>query len=57
MLKALAKDKDDRYQHADDLLADLRRERKQLEYAKAGYATARSVAPVVPAAQPKGRRT
>jgi eukaryotic-like serine/threonine-protein kinase len=31
--KALAKDKSDRYQHADDLLADLRTERKKLEYA------------------------
>lgn len=37
VLKALAKDKEDRYQHIDDLLADLRRERKSLEYAKAGY--------------------
>jgi TolB-like protein/tetratricopeptide (TPR) repeat protein len=32
--KALAKDKDERYQHVDDLLADLRRERKSLEYVK-----------------------
>jgi len=37
--KALTKDKAERYQHADDLLADLRRERKQLEYARAGYVT------------------
>ncbi|HYQ86345.1 MAG TPA: protein kinase [Bacteroidota bacterium] len=36
--KALAKDPDDRYQHVDDLLADLRRERKHIEYARAGYA-------------------
>src|SRR5262249_33669298 len=28
VLKALAKDKEDRYQHVDDLLADVRRERK-----------------------------
>ncbi len=34
--KALAKDKGERYQHADDLLADLRHESKSLEYAKAG---------------------
>jgi serine/threonine protein kinase/Flp pilus assembly protein TadD len=34
VFKALAKDKDDRYQHIDDLLADLRRERKSLEYVK-----------------------
>jgi len=32
--KALAKNKEERYQHIDDLLADLRRERKSLEYAK-----------------------
>jgi len=37
--KALAKDPADRYQHIDEMLADLRRERKNLEYAKAGYAT------------------
>ena len=37
--KALEKDKDDRYQHVDEMLADLRRERKHLEYARAGYAT------------------
>lgn len=35
--KALEKDRDDRYQHVDDMLADLRRERKKLEYAKSGY--------------------
>jgi serine/threonine protein kinase/Tfp pilus assembly protein PilF len=34
--KALAKDKEDRYQHADELLADLKRERKSMEYAKTG---------------------
>ncbi len=32
--KSLAKDKEERYQHADDLLADLRREKKSLEYVK-----------------------
>ena len=37
--KALAKDAEDRYQHVDEKLADLRRERKHLEYARAGYAT------------------
>ncbi|MBP1649666.1 MAG: serine/threonine protein kinase with repeat, partial [Bacteroidetes bacterium] len=37
--KALEKDKADRYQHADEMLVDLRRERKHLEYARAGYAT------------------
>jgi eukaryotic-like serine/threonine-protein kinase len=34
--KALAKDKEERYQHTDDLLADLRREKKNLEYLKTG---------------------
>ncbi len=33
--KALTKDKEERYQHSDDLAADLRHERKNLEYAKA----------------------
>ena len=32
--KTLVKDKEERYQHIDDLLADLRRERKSLEYVK-----------------------
>jgi len=32
--KALAKEKEERYQHIDDLLADLRREKKSLEYVK-----------------------
>ena len=36
LTKALAKDQEERYQHADELLADLRRERKSLEYVKAG---------------------
>ena len=36
VFKALAKDKEERYQHADELLADLRRERKSLEYLKTG---------------------
>ena len=34
--KALAKDEEERYQHIDDLQADLRRERKNLEYARSG---------------------
>jgi tetratricopeptide (TPR) repeat protein len=34
VVKALEKDRDERYQHIDDLLADLRRERKSLEYVK-----------------------
>jgi len=32
--KALVKDREERYQHIDDLLADLRRERKSFEYVK-----------------------
>ena len=32
--KALAKEREERYQHIDDLMADLRRERKTLEYAR-----------------------
>jgi len=34
VFKALTKDKEERYQHIDELLADLRRERKSLEYVK-----------------------
>jgi TolB-like protein/Tfp pilus assembly protein PilF/predicted Ser/Thr protein kinase len=50
--KALAKEKDERYQHVDDMLADLRRERKTLEYARTGYvrvptAAGAGAAPVV----------
>jgi len=36
VFKALAKDKEERYQHIDDLLADLRHEKKSLEYLKTG---------------------
>ncbi len=42
--KALAKDREERYQHADELLADLRRERKSLEYMKAGQVMPEKVA-------------
>jgi serine/threonine-protein kinase len=35
--KALAKDLDERYQRVDDMLSDLRRERKHLDLAAAGY--------------------
>jgi serine/threonine protein kinase/Tfp pilus assembly protein PilF len=48
--KALAKDVEERYQSADDLLADLRRERKNLEYARTGDPGARS-ASKMPSAQ------
>jgi serine/threonine protein kinase/Tfp pilus assembly protein PilF len=33
VLKAITKNKEERYQHVDDMLADLRRERKNIEYA------------------------
>ncbi|MDP3025144.1 MAG: protein kinase [candidate division Zixibacteria bacterium] len=39
VFKALAKDREERYQHADELLADLRREKKSLEYVKTAVAT------------------
>ncbi len=54
--KALAKDKDERYQHVDDLLADLRRERKHFEYARAGYATTSTMTQAVPAATPPQKK-
>jgi len=40
VFKALAKDKEERYQHIADLQADLRRERKSLEYLRTGTVTA-----------------
>jgi non-specific serine/threonine protein kinase len=39
VFKALAKDREERYQHADELLADLRREKKSLEYVKTAVTT------------------
>jgi serine/threonine protein kinase/Flp pilus assembly protein TadD len=36
VVKALEKEKEERYQHIDELLADLRRERKSLDYVKTG---------------------
>ncbi len=56
VFKALAKDREDRYQHADDLLSDLRRERKQLEYARQGYATSRTLASVPVAEKPARKK-
>ena len=47
VFKSLSKDKEERYQHADDLLADLRKERKSLEYAKSGYIKASTIARTV----------
>jgi tetratricopeptide (TPR) repeat protein/predicted Ser/Thr protein kinase len=43
--KALVKDREDRYQHIDDLLTDLRRERKSLDYLKTGQIPKEAVAP------------
>jgi serine/threonine protein kinase/Tfp pilus assembly protein PilF len=45
LFKALAKDKEERYQHIDDLLADLRREKKGLEYIKTAQIPKEAVAP------------
>jgi non-specific serine/threonine protein kinase len=39
VFKALAKDKEERYQHIDDLLADSRREKKSLEYVRTATVT------------------
>jgi len=50
--KALEKDRDDRYQHVDDLLADLRRERKNIEYARSGYMRTPSSATTITEAPP-----
>jgi len=59
--KALAKDREERYQHVDDLLADLRRERRALESARTGRVETSTVQPPaptaeVPVAAPKPRR-
>jgi serine/threonine protein kinase/Tfp pilus assembly protein PilF len=43
--KALAKDREERYQDVDDLLADLRREKKSLEYVKVGQIPKEEIAP------------
>jgi serine/threonine protein kinase/tetratricopeptide (TPR) repeat protein len=43
VFKALEKDRAERYQHADDMLADLRKERKNLEYARSGYVEASTI--------------
>jgi len=49
--KALAKDREERYQHVDDILADLRRERRTLESARTGRVETSAVPPPVPAAK------
>ena len=50
--KALEKDRDDRYQHADEMLADLRRARKKLDYVKTGQV----IAPEAVEAPQSGRK-
>jgi serine/threonine protein kinase/Flp pilus assembly protein TadD len=45
VFKALAKEKEERYQHIDDLMADLRREKKSLEYIKTAQIPKEAVAP------------
>ena len=52
VFKALAKDKEERYQHTDDIIADLRRERKNIEYAKTVVSTHSTVS-YVNTQQPK----
>ena len=54
--KALAKDRDERYQHVDDMLADLRRERKNLEYARTGYFKAPPVQQGIPPVEPNVKK-
>jgi Tol biopolymer transport system component/predicted Ser/Thr protein kinase len=50
--KGLEKDREDRYQHADEVLADLRRERKKIDYVKTGAVAA----PAAPKARPSRKR-
>jgi serine/threonine protein kinase/Flp pilus assembly protein TadD len=45
VFKALVKEKEERYQHIDDLLADLRREKKSLEYIKTAQIPKEAVTP------------
>ena len=53
VFKALAKDKGERYQHADDIIADLRRERKNIEYTKEEYNSMLSSSSQVKFRQPR----
>ena len=52
VFKALVKDREERYQHIDDLLADLRREKKSLEYVKTAV-----TAPPAEAVKPVKKKT
>ena len=53
VFKALAKYKEERYQHVDDIIADLRRERKNIEYAKVEHESMHSAASQLKTQQPK----
>lgn len=53
VFKALAKDKEERYQHVDDIIADLRRERKNIEYVKIDHDSLRSTPSQVNSRQPE----
>jgi TolB-like protein/Tfp pilus assembly protein PilF/tRNA A-37 threonylcarbamoyl transferase component Bud32 len=53
--KTLAKDCDERYQHVDDIVADLRRERRALESARTGHVKPSTVQPPATAAQTQTR--
>jgi tetratricopeptide (TPR) repeat protein/predicted Ser/Thr protein kinase len=44
VFKALSKDREERYQHADEVLADLRKERKSLDYLKTGQVPKEAIA-------------
>ena len=55
--KALAKEKEERYQHIDDMLADLRRERKHMEYARVGYTTTSTVTQAMPPVSPPQKKS
>jgi TolB-like protein/Tfp pilus assembly protein PilF/predicted Ser/Thr protein kinase len=50
--KALAKDREERYQHIDDMLADLKRERRALESARTGRVEIPGVPPTARAEEP-----
>jgi serine/threonine protein kinase/tetratricopeptide (TPR) repeat protein len=49
--KALAKDREERYQHVDDMVADLRRERRALESARTGRVETSAAQPPAPTAK------
>ena len=50
--KALAKDREERYQHVDEIVADLKRERKALESARTGRVGSSAAQPAARAEEP-----